>query len=105
MRGIRNVGAGATYALGALTFNVLYTNTTNTANDARIDVYQAGVRYQVDAALSIGGDFELMRGNGVLHDDRAHQCSLGARYALSKRTVAYVENVYQQVAGYDQPKA
>lgn len=105
MRGIRNFGAGATYALGALTFNVLYTNTMNTANDARIDVYQAGVRYQLDAALSVGGDYELMRGNRVLHDDRVNQFALGARYALSKRTVAYVETVYQQVSGDDQPDA
>lgn len=97
--GIRNWGFGMQYALAKATFNVLYTNTENTLSHATINVYQVGARYQLTPAVSVGGDYELMRGNAVLTGNRANQFSLGARYAFSKRTSIYVESVYQHVSG------
>jgi predicted porin len=105
MAGIRNFGAGAEYKFGLAALSVLYTNTKNTANNATINVYQIGTRYQITPALSIGGDYELMKGNAVLHSDKANQFSLGVRYALSKRTVLYTEAVYQKVSGDNNPQA
>lgn len=102
---IRNFGGGAAYAMGQATFNFLYTNTKNTVNGATINVYQVGTRYQITPALSVGGDYELMKGNAVLASDKANQFSLGARYSLSKRTIVYAECVYQKVSGGDDPQA
>jgi predicted porin len=84
---------------------VLYTNTKNTANNATINVYQTGTRYQFTPALSAGGDYELMKGNAVLASDKANQFSLGLRYPFSKRTVLYTEAVYQKVSGDNNPQA
>lgn len=105
LAGIRNYGAGLDYKFGLWGVNFLYTNTKNTANDATINVFQIGARYQATSALSLGGAYEYMRGNAVLKSDKANQFSAGARYALSKSTVAYVEMVYQQVSGDDDPQA
>ncbi|MCC8394764.1 porin [Paraburkholderia sp. MMS20-SJTR3] len=105
MSGIRNYGAGAEYRFGDATANVLYTNTKNTANNATINVYQIGVRYQFSPALSAGGDYELMKGNTVLAGDKANQFSLGVRYVLSKRTFVYTEAVYQKVSRNNAPHA
>lgn len=105
MAGIRNFGAGAEYKVGLAALSMLYTNTKNTANNATINVYQVGTRYQITPALSIGGDYELMKGNAVLASDKANQFSMGVRYALSKRTVLYTEAVYQKVSGDNNPQA
>jgi len=105
MAGIRNFGAGAQYTFQSVWLNVLYTNTKNTANNAAINVYQVGARYQFTPAVSVGGDYELMKGNAVLNGDKANQFSLGLRYALSKRTVLYTEAVYQKVSGDNNPHA
>jgi predicted porin len=103
--GIRNFGAGAEYTFGKAAVNLLYTNTKNTANNATINVYQIGTRYQLTPALSLGGDYQLMRGNAVLAGDKANQFTVGARYALSKRTFVYAEGVYQKVSGDNNPRA
>ncbi|WP_268874489.1 porin [Chitinasiproducens palmae] len=103
--GIRNFGAGVDYKLERLAIDFLYTNTRNTANGAAINVLQVGARYQLTPAFSFGGAYQLMKGNATLAEDQAHQLSAGARYALSKSTVAYLEVVYQKVSGDDDPKA
>lgn len=105
LAGIRNFGAGAEYRFGLSAVNVLYTNTRNTANNATINVYQIGGHYQLTPAVSVGGDYQLMKGNAVLAGDKANQFSLGLRYALSKSTTLYTELVYQKVSGNDDPKA
>jgi predicted porin len=103
--GIRNFGAGLDYNFGQVTLNALYTNTKNTANGALIHTIQAGLRLLVTPAFSVGGDYQFMKGNDVLSDDKAHQVSLGMRYSLSKSTFVYVETVFQQVSGDGNPKA
>jgi len=105
MSGIRNFGGGAEYKFGLVAFNVLYTNTKNTANNATINAYQIGTRYQLTPALSAGGAYQLMKGNAVLHGNKANEFSVGVRYALSKRTVLYTEAVYQKVSGDNNPQA
>ncbi|KMZ13879.1 Outer membrane protein (porin) [Candidatus Burkholderia humilis] len=103
--GIRNFGAGLDYRFDKLGIDFLYTNTKNTANDATINVYQIGARYQATSAFSFGGSYQLMKGNAALSSDKAHQFTAGARYALSKTTVTYVEIVYQKASGDDDPHA
>jgi predicted porin len=103
--GIRNFGAGMDYKFDRLGIDFLYTNTKNTANGATINVFQIGSRFQATPAFSFGGSYQYMKGNAVLSNDKAHQFTAGARYALSKTTVTYVEMVYQQVSGDNDPQA
>jgi len=99
--GIRNWGSGARYTLAGVQFNLLYTNTRNTLTGGAINVLQAGAYYRVTPAVSIGGNYQYMKGNAQLDNNRANQIIAALQYALSKRTSAYVEAVYQRVGGND----
>lgn len=102
--GIRNWGLGARYALSAVDLNLLYTNTRNTMTGAGINVFQVGARY-MHAPWSVGANYEYMKGNAPLDDNYAHQVTAAVQYALSKRTSAYVEAVYQHAGGNDGAQA
>ncbi|WP_418017022.1 porin [Paraburkholderia caribensis] len=96
---IRNVGAGAHYRFGNVLGMLLYTNTKNTASGAKIDVYKAGAYWTISTAWSAGLDYQYMRGNDVLDNNKAHQVATAVQYHFSKRTMAYVEAVYQCASG------
>ncbi|WP_323119257.1 porin [Burkholderia alba] len=96
--GIRNWGLGARYSLTLVDLNLLYTNTRNTLTGAGINVVQVGGRY-VNAPWTIGANYQYMKGNAQLDDNYAHQVTAAVQYALSKRTSAYVEAVYQRAGG------
>ncbi|KVE26643.1 porin [Burkholderia singularis] len=96
--GLRNWGLGARYTMSSLDLNLLYTNTRNTLTGAAIDAIQAGASY-VAAPWTIGANYEYMKGNAQLERNYAHQVTTAVQYALSKRTSAYVEGVYQYAGG------
>jgi predicted porin len=96
--GIRNWGLGARYSLTLVDLNLLYTNTKNTLTGAAINVVQVGGRY-VGAPWTIGANYQYMKGNAQLDHNYAHQLTGAVQYALSKRTSAYVEAVYQLAGG------
>jgi predicted porin len=97
--GLRNWGAGVHYLFGSVYTNLLYTNTRNTLTGAAINVVQVGADWHLAPAWSLGGDYQYMKGNAQLSDDSAHQLAVALRYSLSKRTLVYVETVYQKARG------
>lgn len=97
--GIRNFGAGAHYRFGDVLAMLLYTNTRNTASGAHIDVYKAGALWTISGAWSAGLDYQYMKGNDELDNNKAHQVATALQYHFSKRTMAYVEAVYQRASG------
>ncbi len=96
---VRNFGAGVHYRFGSVLSMLLYTNTKNTASGAKIDVYKAGAYWTVSGPWSAGLDYQYMKGNEVLNNNRAHQTATAVQYHFSKQTMAYVEAVYQRASG------
>jgi len=99
--GMRNWGAGARYAFGTVTGNLLFTNTRNTLSGAMIDAVEAGVDWHVSPAWSLGGDYQYWKGDATLTNNSAQQVAATLRYVLSKRTLVYVEGMYQHAQGPD----
>ncbi|WP_179402119.1 porin [Burkholderia guangdongensis] len=97
--GIRNYGAGAHYDFGSVLASILYTNTKNTMTGARIDVGQIGANWFISNAWTLGGNYEYMKGNATLQNNKAHQVTASLMYWFSKRTSVYVEGVYQRASG------
>nr|WP_324250879.1 porin [Paraburkholderia saeva] len=94
--GIRNWGVGAHYQLGSLTTNALITTVRNTQNGGAIAEGEIGVEYLVTPSVQLGADYMYMKGNDFLNNNHAHQVTAVADYFLSKRTLVYVEAVYQR---------
>ena len=97
--GIRNFGFGAHYKFPSVLAMLLYTNTKNTASGADIDVYKAGAQWSISGPWALGLDYEYMKGNNVLQNNKAHQFATALQYSFSKRTTAYVEAIYQRAGG------
>ncbi|MGF6903449.1 porin [Paraburkholderia sp. GAS348] len=97
--GIRNFGFGAHYQFARVLAMLLYTNTENTASGARIDVYKAGTFWNIAGPWAFGLDYEYMKGNAVLLNNKAQQITTAIQYNFSRRTTAYVEAIYQRASG------
>lgn len=97
--GIRNFGVGAHYRFGSVLAMLLYTNTRNTASGAKIDVCKAGAYWTISGPWSAGFDYQYMKGNEVLENNKAHQFTTAMQYHFSKPTMAYAEAVYQRAGG------
>lgn len=98
--GIRNYGVGVHYDFGgAVLANILYTNTKNTLTGARIDVGQIGANWYISNAWTLGANYEYMKGNETLQNNKAHQVTGALMYWFSKRTSVYLEGVYQRASG------
>ncbi|WP_374626808.1 porin [Pandoraea sp.] len=97
--GIRNWGVGGRYQLDKWQFDAIYTNTRNTFTGGHVDVYQVGVNYSISPATTLRGDYQFMKGNAQLGDNKAHQFGLTLDYAFSKRTDVYANLVYQRASG------
>jgi len=97
--GIRNFGFGAHYQFGSVLGMLLYTNTKNTASGAKIDVYKAGGLWTISGPWSAGLDYQYMKGNETLLNNKAHQVTSALQYHFSKATLAYVEAIYQRASG------
>jgi len=97
--GLRNWGAGARYQLGEVTGSVLYTNTLNTLSGAMINAVEVGADWRITPVWSLGGDYQYWKGNAALTDNSAQQLAATLRYTLSRRTLVYVESMYQHAHG------
>ena len=105
--------AGASYAVGAATFGVNYSNTqfkdigalpglpaTGADGDARFHDIEVNVGYQLTPALHLGAGYNYLKGYGV-NGATYNQGTIGADYFLSKRTDLYTVAVYQHASGTD----
>jgi predicted porin len=97
--GIRNIGAGIHETFGNLYLSGLYTNTKNTLTGGVVQVEQAGGMYSFSSALRLGANYQYWSGNAALEHNRAQQITTALQYSLSKRTLVYVERVYQWTGG------
>ncbi|MFC5459293.1 porin [Massilia niabensis] len=97
--GIRNWGFGGRYTLGKQTYDLLYTNTTNTFTRAEVDVIEGGVATALSATTGLRAYYHHMKGNAELTDNTSHQAGLLLDYALSKRSDVYLNAIYQKVNG------
>ncbi len=97
--GIRNFGVGTHYKFAHVLAMLLYTNTKNTESGAQIDVYKTGAYWSNSGPWACGLDYEYMKGNDVLQNNRAQEITTALQYNFSKRTTAYVEAVYQRAGG------
>lgn len=105
--------AGASYAVGAATFGVNYSNTqfkdigtlpglpaTGAGGDAKFNNIEVNVGYQLTPALHLGVAYNYLKGYGV-NGATYNQGTIGADYFLSKRTDLYTVAVYQHASGTD----
>ncbi|MEM5461110.1 porin [Paraburkholderia phytofirmans] len=105
--------AGASYKLGAATFNTMYSNTqfkdigslaglpaTGAGGDAKFHNIEVGFTYQLTPAAFLGADYDYLTGYGVNH---AHYntVEVGGTYFLSKRTDIFADVGYQHASGTD----
>lgn len=94
--GIRNWGVGGHYVIGGLTLQALISTVRNTFNGGAIAQGTVGVNYAINPFWYLSGSYTYMKGNGYLDNNHAHQLAASLDYALSKRTVVYVQTVYQR---------
>jgi predicted porin len=107
------VVVGASYAVGAATIGVEYSNTQfkdigtlpglpaiGAGGDARFHDIEANVLYHLTPALSLGVDYNFLKGYGV-NGATYNQGAIGLDYLLSKRTDLYANAVYQHASGTD----
>lgn len=104
-KGIRNWGFGGRYLFGTLTLDAIYTNTRNTLTSGRVNVYDVGVTSPIAAGTTIRADYQIMKGNSQLGNNKANQFGLTLDYAFSKRTDVYANLVYQKASGDANPAA
>lgn len=98
--GIRNWGIGGRLAVYDGFVDAMFTNTENTYNGARVNVYEVGGYYPVTPMDDISIGYQFDQGNAVLSDDKATQVSFTYAHDLSKRTFVYA-TVIRQWAGGD----
>jgi len=96
---IRNYGAGLKYKFYGVNYNLLFTDTRNTLTNAEIRVIQVGANRRFATAWLIGANYQYMKGNAQLANNKASQFTAAVQYWLSKRTDIYVEGVFQQAGG------
>lgn len=93
---IRNWGIGAHYVLGAIYMVADVVTVRNLLSGAGAWAAQAGASWHITPAWSLGASYMYMKGNEVLDDNHAHQIGATMNYSLSKRTMVYVEGIYQR---------
>jgi predicted porin len=60
---------------------------------------KAGTYWTISGSCLAGLDYQYMKASEVLEDNKAHQITAAVQDHFSKRTMAYVEDVYQRASG------
>lgn len=103
---IQIVRAGGSYAVGALSFGLAYSNTqygsdafSTFRQTAKFNNGSAFLNYQVTPALraGVGYNYTVLTGPASAH---YNQVNVGGDYALSKRTELYALAGYQKASGH-----
>jgi predicted porin len=113
----KTYGIGVNYGIGDLTLGAVYTRAnidepTSSAfigplipsmNSLKFDNFEVNARYNVTAALMVGGMYTYSRAQVGLADQSStihwNQVGAMAQYSLSKRTSINSQLVYQHVSG------
>jgi general bacterial porin, GBP family len=101
----RTFGAGASYALDAMTFGAVWTQSRLDNSDFAgysnvFNNFEVNARYAVTPALALGAAYTFTQAKANIAGEssekiRFHQFGLQADYALSKRTDFHIETVAQ----------
>lgn len=95
---VRNWGAGAHYAFGAITANALFTTVRNSESGGAVWMGEAGAVWHTGGPLLVGADYLYMKGNATLDNHHAHQLTASVQYSLSRRTMVYLSGVWQRAS-------
>lgn len=114
------IGAGTSYAIGAVTVGGIFTNTkfgdlgatpvagatvpnSEVGQSISFNTAEANVKYQVTPALMLGLAYAYTRASSFNGQSGAsyQQWNIGADYTLSKRTDLYAVVLYEKAAGFD----
>ncbi|TCW78780.1 porin [Burkholderia sp. SRS-46] len=93
---IRNWGVGAHYVLGPVYTVADFVTVRNTLTGAAAYAAQVGANWQITPAWTFGASYMYMKGNAELDNNHAHQIGATVGYSISKRTMVYVDGVYQR---------
>jgi general bacterial porin, GBP family len=100
---LKTLGLGGTATIGPFTFNSMYTNSKWTLTGDTANIVDAGVRYAVTPAASVGLMYTFLDKNhgasNVFYASVRNQYGLVVNYALSKSTGLYALGVYQHASG------
>lgn len=93
---VRNWGIGAHYSFSNAKLAVLFSTVKNRFNDAGAEAAEIGGSWLFTPALALGTSYMYMKGNAILAEAHAHQITSTLSYSLSKRTLLYLQGVYQR---------
>ena len=93
---IRNWGLGGHYVFGAVIGSALVTSVRNEQSGASVHQARVGAKWSFSGPWAVGAAYAYMKGNAQVDDNHAHQVGTTLSYSFSKRTIAYVQGVYQK---------
>jgi predicted porin len=93
---IRNWGLGGHYVFGAVIGSALVTSARNEQSGASVHQARVGAKWSFSGPWAVGAAYAYMKGNAQVDDNHAHQIGTTLSYSFSKRTLAYVQGVYQK---------
>jgi predicted porin len=116
-KSLQIIASGISYAVGAATFNVVYTNTQfqhlgnladgpnpyNYSGTATFNSAEASMSYRFSPAWSVGASYDYTHNSGASNQGSAtyHLLAAGADFTFTKRTDIYGVIVYEHAAGTD----
>jgi predicted porin len=92
----RTWGVGGHYDFGGVIMAALFTTTRNVNSGASVYAAQVGANWTITPAVMLGGAYLYMKGNSELDNVHANQIGATLSYLLSKRSLVYVQGVYQR---------
>lgn len=93
---IRTYGLGSHYGFGSVIASAMATAAKNVQSGAFVYQGKVGATWNFSGPWSIGGSYAYMKGNEELDNNHAHQLGLLLSYAFSKRTMVYLQGIYQK---------
>jgi predicted porin len=98
-QGIQNAGLGVKYKFDELTLSGLYTLSSNTITNAKINTVDVNAAYKLSETWSMATTYTFMKGNSVLNGDKANALAGILTYHFSKTTLVYTSIAHQIASG------
>lgn len=93
---IRNWGIGAHRPFGSVMTAALVSSARNEESGAQVHQGRVGAKWNLSGPWSLGASYGYMKGNDELDNNHAHQIGTILSYAFSKRTLMYLQAIYQR---------